>query len=88
MSSPDNDGLSTVSVDSDVLHSQDPLRSSDFEHSSPSFQQSPYFDDNSEDIMSAGSRGGRELDSAELLSASDKEPCSSGSENTTSLAVS
>ena len=88
MSSPDSDGLSTESVDSDAVHSQDPLRSADVERSSPSFQQSPYFDDTSEDIMSAGSRGGRGLDSAELLSASDKKPCSSGSENTTPHAVS
>ena len=46
MSSSDNDGL--PSVDSELIHSQDLLRSSDFERSS----ESAHIDDNSEEIAS------------------------------------
>ena len=75
MSSSDDDGLSSAYVDSAVIHRQDLFHSSDFERS----PKSAHIDDNSEDIMSEGSSGGCGLESAELLSASDKEPCSSGS---------
>eukprot|EP00439_Symbiodinium_sp_Y106_P058460 s1967_g8.t1 len=70
MSSSENDGLSSEYVDSDEIHRQDLLHSSDFERSS----ESAHIDDNSEDIMSAGSSGGRELESAELWSNQTRNP--------------
>ena len=66
-----------------MIHSQDLFRSSDFERSS----ESAHIDDNSEEIASIGSSRGRQLDSAEV-SASDKEPCLSGSASTNSHVMS
>ena len=45
--------------------------------------ESVYIDDNSEEIGTASSNEGRQPDSAELYSASDKEPCLSCSVNKT-----
>ena len=81
MSSSDNDGMSTM--DSELIHSQDLLRSSAFERSS----ESAHIDDISEEVASTGSSRGRQPDSAEF-SASGKEPCLSSSVSINSHAMS